>query len=186
MLRSLLGTHRPPFTQAPSGTDESFSDWEVYKAVFVGLPLAEVTSVWGRAGGGGVGVGPLPESWSWRWRRCCQESLSRWAALSAAAGEGECDGEPQEARCGGILGEKTQRWRRPSEENEPPLEASGTVGLAGTGAEAKLEATPFPLVALKAHFLGIIRDPTALSFHLSLLLSQVKTSYVWHFVQEEC
>lgn len=58
MLRSLLGIHigRPPFIGLLLVTDESFSDWEVNKMIFVGLLLVKLTQMRTelRAGGGTV------------------------------------------------------------------------------------------------------------------------------------
>lgn len=133
MLRSLPGIHR----QA-----------SIHLGTFLSLMKASLTGKWTKwsllvcfwlnwhrtgtelRAGGGTGLGPLPKSWSWRWRRCCRESLSRWAAPSAASGEDGCDGEPLEAGCGGILGEKTQRWSSPLEKNQLPLEAKGNTGCS--------------------------------------------------------
>lgn len=52
-MRSLLGTHREASIHLGTPiTDESFSDWEVYRVIFVGLPLAKVTQERDRALGG--------------------------------------------------------------------------------------------------------------------------------------
>lgn len=158
-------------------TDESFSDWEMYKEIFVALPLAQVTregtELRGWSGRGATTrelvltmekmLPRIPEQMSSSF--CCRRWRWMWWRTTGS----------RMRRDSGRENTKVKKSFR-------ELATSGSQRHCGTWLVwsrrgwdwSQARGHLFPLAGLEAHFPGILRHPTVLSFHLSFPLSLFK------------